>query len=262
MMDLGHDCPELLVRCCAQDCTLGQFAERAHTYLSELLALHPVFSNLRLVGKNMRDSPPLENDLSNLRDWIDRRSWWKKMPTGMEYTHCDAKGYPTARSTGGMGFKVGVANLKEWDDKVSINLEAGLNEVTTNNCNITLPRKNHPEFQQRPFMRDLLELIVNHWPVSYASVANGGWNNAVNWTEEPPPPPDQIEIGWLTYVADPTIAEGLPPGIAAHRLGPGVVFQLTEHFTSYKNPDDVALGLRVKQALAAAGRLRMPSKPS
>jgi hypothetical protein len=260
MMDLGHDCPEILVRCRAGDCTLGQFAERAHTYLAELRVMHPVFSDLRLVGKNMRDSPPLENDLSNLRDWIYKRSWWKKMPTGMEYTHRDAKGYPTASSTGGMGFKVCVANLRDWDDKVSINLEAGVNEVTMNSCNIMLPRKNHPEFQQRPFMGDLLELIVKHWPVSYASVANGGWNNAVNWTEEPPPP-DQIEIGWLTYVADPSIAEALPAGIASHRCGAGVVFQLAEHFTSYKNPEDVALGLRVKLALAAAGRLRAADKP-
>jgi hypothetical protein len=257
MMDLGHDCPEFLVRCQPKDCTLGDFAEKAQAYLSELLPSHPVFSNLRLVGKSMKDSPPLENDLSNLRDWIYRRSWWKKMPTGVEYTDRDSKGQPTSKSMGGMGFKVCVANLKDWDDKVSINFEAGVNR-SSNICNLTFPRKNHPEFEAQPFMGDLLGIIVKHWPVRFASLANGGWNNAVNWLGEMKDFQQNVEIGWLTYVADPTIAEALPPDIKAHRLGPGVVFQLAEHFTSYKNPDDVALGLRVKQALAAAGRLRAP----
>jgi hypothetical protein len=259
MMDLGDDCPKILVRCRSEDCTLGDFAERAHTYLSQLILLHPLFSNLRLVGRSMKDSPPLENDLSNLRDWIDRRAWWTKMPTGVVYTNLRENSKPTSQSMGGMGFKISVSNLKGWDQKIEIDLEAGVS-LSSNICNIVLPRKDHPEFQQQPFMGDLLELIVKHWPVSYASVANGGWNNAVNWTEEPPPQ-DQIEIGWLTYVADPSIAKALPPGIASHRCGPGVVFQLAEHFTSYKNPDDVALGLRVKQALAAAGRLRVSDKP-
>jgi hypothetical protein len=257
MMDLGHDCPEFLVRCQPKDCTLGDFAEKAHAYLSELLPLHPLFSNLQLVGKSMKDSPPLENDLSNLKDWIYRRSWRKKMPTGVEYTHCDESGKPTALSTDGMGFKIGVSNLKGWDHKIDIDLQAGVN-LSRNTCNITLPRKNHPEFEAQPFMGDLLAIIVKHWPVTFASLANGGWHNVVNWLGEMKDFQQNVEIGWLTYVADPTIAEALPPDIKAHRLGPGVVFQLAEHFTSYKNPEDVALGLRVKQALAAAGRLRAP----
>jgi hypothetical protein len=257
-MDFGHDCPTLLVRCQPKDCTLGDFAERAHAYLSELLPLNPMFSNLRLVGKGMKDSPPLESDLSNLRDWIDRRSWWRKMPTGLVYTHLDSKGRPTSESTGGMGFKVCVANLRDWDDKVSINFEVGVNEVTTNNCNIVLPRRDGLEFQQKPFVGQLLQVVVKHCSVSYASVASTGWHNVVNWIDEPSDRAGQIEIGWLTYVADPTIAEALPPDIKAYRLGSGVVFQLAEHFTSYKNPQDVALGLRVKQALTAAGRLRAP----
>jgi hypothetical protein len=262
MMDFGHDSPILLVRSQPKDCTLGEFAERAHAYLLELSYKHPIFTNLRLVGKNMKDSPPLENDLSNLRDWIDRRAWWKKMPTGLEYTRLDPKGRPTSESAGGMGFKISVSNLKSWDQKVEIDLEAGVNDITTNNCNIILPRRIYPECRQQPFLGDLLQVLVKHWPVNYASIASTGWHTAVNWIGEPSSRERQIEIGWLTYVADPTIAEVLPPGIAAHRLGPGVVFQLAEHFTSYKNPEDVALGLRVKLALAAAGRLRMPSKPS
>jgi hypothetical protein len=260
-MDFGDDCPLVLVRCQPKDCSLGEFAQRAHLYLTELLPMHPLFADLRLVGKSNGDSPQLANDLSNLRDWIDRRSWRQKMPTGVEYTHCDASGKPTAQSMDGMGFKIAVSNLKGWDHKIEIDLQAGVN-LSPNICNIILPRKNHPEFVELPFMSDLLATIIKHWPVSFASVANGGWHGEVNWIGDTRTREGELEIGWLTYVADPTIAEALPPDIKAHRLGPGVVFQLAEHFTSYKNPGDVALGLRVKQALAAAGRLRAPGMGS
>jgi hypothetical protein len=258
-MDLGNDCPELLVRCWDKECTLGEFADRAHAYLTELIPMHPLFSNLRLVGKSMKDSPPLMGDLSNLQDWIYKRACMEKMPTGVVYTDLDSEGNPTAASRKGMGFRTSVSNLKSWDAKVDIDMRAACGNA--NACNIVLPRKNHPEFHQQPLMGQLLELVVKHWPVRFASVGNGNWGNTVNWVGDPKEFQQNVEIGWLTYIADPSVADVLPPEVAVKRVGPGVVFQLGEHFSSHQRPEDVALGVRVKDALAAAGKLKVANIP-
>lgn len=258
-MDLGDDCPMLLVRNWNQGCTLGEFAEQAHAYLTELIPMHPLFSNLRLVGKSMKDSPELMGDLSNLEAWIYKRACMEKMPTGVVYTDLDSAGNPTATSREGMGFRTSVSNLTDWDSKCDITMSA--DRAYSNNCNIVLPRKNHPEFQQQPLMGQLLELVVKHWPVRCASVGSGHWFSSVSWTGEPRDREGHAEIGWLTYIADPSIAEVLPPEVAVKRVGPGVVFQLGEHFSSHEQPEDVALGLRVKDALAAAGKLKVANIP-
>jgi Immunity protein 52 len=260
-MNTDEDCPELLVRCRPEDYSLGEFSDKAHAYLSELIPLHPLFSDLRLVGKNEKDSPPLQPNLANLQDWILRRAWWTKMPTGLVYSDLDQNSMPTEASRGGMGFKIGVSNLKSWDGKVAIDMRSSLSK-SGNTCNIILPRKNYPEFYQQPLMGQLLELVVEHWPAKYASVSNIGWNNAVNWVGEHASRAGQFEIGWLTYVADPSVAEALPSKIQVRRFGQGVIFQLTEEFSSYKNPEHVALGLRVKEALAAASKLQFKSATS
>jgi hypothetical protein len=259
MMDLGDECPKLLVRCWDEECTLGEFADRAHAYLTELVPMHPLFSNLRLVGKSMKDSPDLMGDLSNLEAWIFKRAWMKEMPTGVVYTDLDSKGNPTAASREGMGFRTSVSNLTGWDSKCDITMSAA--RSNSNNCNIVLPRKNHPEFQQQPLMGRLLELVVKHWPVRFASVGNSGWHDRVSWAGEPRDREGEAEIGWLTYIADPSIAEVLPPEVAVKRVGPGVVFQLGDHFSSHERPEDVALGLRVKDALGAAGKLKVANIP-
>lgn len=260
-MDLGTACPKLLARCRKSDCTLGEFAERARNFLFELIPLHPGFSDLRLVGKSIKDSPPLAADLSNLKDWILRRAWMDRLPIGCEYTNLDLDGRPTLDSRSGLGFELGVSNLKGWDGKVDISFSDGNRESAI--CNIVLPRKDHPEFQQSALMRKMLEVVVRHSSVYYASVANGGWHNAVNWLEEQATDNlRNIEVGWLTYVEDASIADALPSDIAVQPLGHGVMFQLCERFLSYERPEDVALGLRVKGALAAAGKLGVvPARP-
>lgn len=260
-MSQGDACPILLARCRIADCTLGEFAERAHNFLLELIPLHPGFADLRLVGKSVKDSPALAADLSNLKDWILRRAWLDRLPIGCEYTNLDLDGKPTLDSRGGLGFSLGVSNLKGWDGKVDISLSDGNGPSAI--CNIELPRKNHPEFQQSALMRKILEVVVRHSSVRYASVASGGWHTAVNWSyEQPDDDLRNIEVGWLTYVEDASIADALPLGIAVQPLGHGVMFQLCERFLSYERPEDVALGLRVKGALAAAGKLGVvPARP-
>jgi hypothetical protein len=259
MMDLGDACPHLLSRCHPNSYSLGEFAAKAHAFVHELQPLHPLFTGLRLVGKNAKDSPTLASDLSNLQAWIYQRSWERRPPTGSEYSDLGTDGKPTQNSHGEMGFRLGLSNLKSWDERIDLDLHTAMS-WHSGRCNFILPRKNRPEFMQQPLMGDLLELVVRHWPVHYASVASGGWHNTVNWAWSPDgrlvDPVNRIEIGWLTYIDDPSVAQVLPPQVKRDALGPGVVFELTEHFSSYEDADDVAWGRHVRNMLLAAGRLR------
>ena len=224
---------------------------------AQLQTMHPLFAaNMHLVGKSAKDCPPLSSDLSNLEAWILERGCHPRPPTNGLYSNLSAKGKPTADSRGSMGFRFLLGNLKDWDEKVSVSMRTGLSHHV-GTCEIVLPRKNHPEFKQVPLMQQLLELVVAHWPVYFAIVAERGWSPAVNWIDKHPEGLERLLIGWLTYVEDASIVEALPAGLKHEPLGPGLMFQLCDHFPSYENPDDVALGLRVRQALQAAGRLRV-----
>lgn len=254
-MDLGEANPMLLARCHRwSSLTLGDFAARAHAFVAELVPVHPLFAGLRLVGERESDSPPLSADLSNLEPWMLERAWDRKAPNN-HYSDLGSGGQPTAESKGSLGFKLMLSNLKSWDGKVDIELRFG-STTNTNICNLELPRKDHPEFKDLALCTQLLELVVRHWPVHHASYGLAGWNGLVNWVGEPASRRGNIEINWLTYVDDPSVADVLPPQVKVCRVGSGVLFQLAEHFTSHLSVADVALGQEVRAALAAAGKLQ------
>jgi hypothetical protein len=262
-IDLGVTCPKLLARCPFELYTLGEFAAKALAYMRDVQQLHPLFTDLRLVGKSAKDSPPLASDLSNLEEWIHKRGWESRPPTNSGYSDLGPDGKPTSASRGPMGFRFSLSNLKGWDSKISLGVHTGTTS-TIGLVEFTLARKDHPEFQGQPLMGALLATVVRHWPVDYANVACRGWNSTINWNEGDDAllgcrRAERIEVGWLTYAKDASIAQALPPEVRVSALGPGVVFQLTDHFASYENADDIALGKKVRNALAAAGRLRADS---
>ena len=254
-MDLGDHCPELLARCHPGIYSLKDFIAKAHAFVEELQRFHPAFRTLHLVGKSDRDSPALAPDLSNLDRWLLARAWDAKAPRYW-FSHLDANDLPTPDTTVSLGFNLGLTNLQSWDDKVDVSVHAGCARSAV--CNFILPRKSLPEFRRPPLPRQLLELVLRHWPVRFASYSTGGWNRNVNWIGEQEDHKGCMEIGWLTYVDDPRVAHALPAGIDAQPLGAGVVFELTDHLSSFEDAADVAQGLRVKQALREAGLLRRP----
>jgi hypothetical protein len=211
--DLGHGCPQLLARCRYVPYTLGEFAEKVRAFLRDVLPLHPLFSELHLIGRSAKDSPPLTSDLSNVQAWILERGWDPLASSHAAYSDLDATGRPTLDSRGRLGFMFLVGNLKGWDTKIRIDISTGI-PSNVGICNFIFPRKNHAEFRELPLMRDLLGVVVKHWPVDYASVAFGGWNRAINWNDEDDVLGDRridrIEIGWLTYMKDSSIVQALP----------------------------------------------------
>jgi hypothetical protein len=255
-MDSGDDCPDLLVRCHEIPCTLGEFADKAQAFMAELMPLHPGFAQLRFTGRKKADSPLLEPDLSNLRQGIFERSWDRQAPDDWRHDW-GADCQPAAHSRHDLGFRLSLTNLTGWDEKIDVSAKLG--SLTVNGCDATLPRKVYPEFRQQPLAGQLLEVFVRHWPTRYASYATRGWNWRFNFEHRKPEEQGNMEIGWLHYASDPSVAEALPQdaGITCKTLGKGIVFQIGDHLPDFDSPADVALATRVRQALAAAGKLKV-----
>jgi hypothetical protein len=254
MSDVGATCPDLLVRCHRTPCTLGEFADKSYAFLSELIPLHPGFAQLRfIVGRSKVGSPLLEPDLSNLRAGIFEYGWDHEADPAV-FSELDNDGKPTANSRSRLGFRLSLSNWTSWDDKIDMSAKAGSGGSLADHCLATFPRKAYPEFSRHPLAGQLLEVFVKHWHVHYASYATRGWNSGFNFNDHDP---HNMEIGWLNYVDDPRVAEALPRDVACKTLGAGVMFQLGDRLLNPDDPDDLALASRVKQALAAAGKLKV-----
>lgn len=252
-MDLGDECPDLLARCRpSKPYTLDEFVERCRNFLSELIPLHPGFERYHFVN-GPKKAPALAADMSNLKDWIWSHGWRKKFAAS--YTDRTPDGHLTGASVG--QFDLSLSNWKGFDGKFDMRLSTGAPSGSGTICVMTLPRRDHPEFLAGPLPMQLFELTLKHWPVRYASYGTGGWNEKVNRVEDQAERIGCFELGWHTFVNDPSVAEALPADVPVRRVGQGIVFTLFDRMPDYNNPEHLERGLRVRDALKAAGKLRL-----
>jgi hypothetical protein len=252
-IDSGDECPRLSASLGhTRDWTLGRFIDTAHAYVAAFMKLHPKFSDLRLCGTSAKDSPPLNTDLSNLRDWMMRRSWSDHRP--QDYSERDADGKPTVLSSGSLGFDLTLTNATGFGRKLDLCIRNIGARRFSSSIEIDLARKAHPEFQTEAMALDLLNLTAQHWPVDRAYFAHSGWGPQVLYND-PPEKRGPNVVGWLTYSSNPAVAQLLPPHMALDHcpFGPGLLVQLTPHMSRYDDPADVARGLAFKAALNDAG---------
>jgi hypothetical protein len=256
-MDLGRENPKLRALCRAEEpLTLDEFIVRCESYLAELMSLHAGFVGLHLVeAGNPRRGPAVDADLSNLREWALAHSWDKQWRNS--YSALDERGNPTPASTG--GFDLGLSNWAGFDDKFSISVRVGpkIRGICEGSCLIVMPRRNHSEFLEESLPLQLLAATVRHWSIRYSDFTTSGLLDRVNYSEASELQTGTIKVGWLTYSDDPSVAESLPPGIQAQRMGKGIVFKLADRMPDFNNPDDVARATAVREALRAAGKLQV-----
>lgn len=256
-MDLGQENPHLGALYRAEEpMTLDQFIVRCESYLAELMSLHPGFVGLHLVeAGNPRRGPAVDADLSNLREWALARSWdrlWRN-----NYSALDENGNPTPESTG--GFNLSLSNWTGFDDKFDVSIRVGpkIRGICEGSCSIEMPRRNHSEFLEESLPLQLLGAVVRHWSIRYAGFTTGGLLQKVNRSEDRASWVGTIPIGWLNYVDDQRVAEGLPQDVSVQRMVKGIVFRLADRMPDFNNPDDVARAKAVREALRAAGKLQV-----
>lgn len=237
--------------------TLGEFADDVERLLRQLVTLHPVFDELYIIGRSRRDSPALGDDLSSLQPWIMRRSWHEKPSTRSPYSHVQADGSLTAQSRGNMGFSVSIGNLK-YPDELRIDVRGG-GRSNGGGLGITLPLSMTAELCRIDFIRRLLGVLVNVWPVRYALLKTLAWDDQVN------PLPESggnLRIGGITYSNDGTLIDALPQGVPWERFGAsGVLFTITER-PDLAGAATIAKAIEIRDALEASGKLRLSSQPS
>lgn len=256
-MYLGEDNPALMSFIKPQVLTLGEFVERVHAFTCELLTLDPALQGLGLViGDRHSGYPIVQPGASNLPELLYEWAWDREPP--FPYTPLDEKGRPMPSSVGCMGYRFGLTNNKGWDDKVDVAFGyMGGGADAGNVANFTFGRVGYPQFRNdAELARALLSTLVKHWPVEIASYGFKGVHKTVNWLGENDKGRNHLELNWLTYTEDPSVAEALPPDIDVQRLGPGILFQLTPEILSPYQPEHVALAERVRESLRAAGKLK------
>lgn len=232
--------------------TLGEFADRCTRLLSGLVALHPAFRQLHLVGDGKKDSPPLAGDLSNLRPWVLHRSWHAGAPSNARYSHQKADGSLSLQSQGRLGFSLELGNLRTGPDKLQVVVSDGAPE--RGGVQVTIPQNLAEVFADVAFFRQLVELLRASWPVRFGVLYSASWDEAVN---PAPPAQDLLPIGGITYCSDGTLVEALPPGTRWLATGDGgVVFTVTPR-PDRLEPAAIAEARALRAALAGHGLLAL-----
>jgi hypothetical protein len=232
--------------------TLGEFADEADRFLTRLVALHSMFAGMYLVGDSRKDSPRLAADLSNLRSWVLRRTWHEGAPTNARYSHQQADGSLTWQSRGDMGFSLSLSNLQSPDRSLRVNVSGGFAEGGS--VKIDVPPNMADAFCSPDFIRRLLSVLCEVWPVRYAWLSSLSWDDNVNAGLQRR---ESLPIGGITYSSDCTLVEGLPHGTDWEALGSGgVVFKVTSR-PDRLEPESVARAIAIRESLVAHGMLAL-----
>jgi len=232
--------------------TLGEFADRSTRLLSGLVALHPAFRQLHLVGDSRKDSPLLAGDLSNLRPWVLHRSWYPGAPSNARYSHQKADGSLSLQSRGDLGFSLELGNLRAGPDKLQLMVTDGA--PARGGVQLTIPQSLAEVFASTAFFRQLIELLRASWSVRFGVLYSASWDEAVN---PAPPAQDLLPIGGITYCSDGTLVEAVPAGTRWLATGDGgVVFTITER-PDRLEPAALTEAKGLRAALAAHGMLAL-----
>lgn len=253
-MNSGDQGPVLLARCVrGLPVTLDQFAERCQAYLTDLIALHSGFAGLHFVKSGDPKKPPvLTADFANLMEGLMAYGWDPKLSG---YTELGLDKKPTGNTVG--NFRLSLSNWLGFDDKFDVTVAVSPKSYHPTNCVLDFPSLNHPEFLSGPLPMQILDVVLKHWPVRYASFETRGWNNEFNWSRPNEETRGCFELGWHTFVDDASVAEALPPDVTVRKVGNGIVFSLFDSMPDFTNPAHVERGRQVRAALERAGKLKI-----
>lgn len=232
--------------------SLGEFADHVQRLLEQLPSLHPVFRGLHLIGNSKKDSPLLAEDLSNLRSWVMRRSWHERVSTNSPYSHLESDGSLTPQSTGKMGFSIDLGNLKLPDDGLRLSVSGG--SPIGGSVSMSLPPKLVDQLGSVHFIKQLLQVILDIWPIRCAFTTTRAWHNRVNpsfgdW--------ETLPIGGITYSSDGTLVEALPSWTAWEPFGKGgLLIKVTER-PDRLEAQATAAAIAVRESLAAHDMIRL-----
>lgn len=240
--------------------TVSGVAQRARRVLDLLRKLHaPLVQDLKVYdGMEGQQAPALLPDFSNLSEQLRAlvaRQWRDAYPK-LEF-HTDEAGRlgqdQALAKSGGLSVGRIVSMLAPEFFSAMFNAVPSAHDLPGGawEVRLKLPRGPEPEFRDGAFLRQLFkQLIEIHPDTECAAISNvaidrdttcyGGYG---------------VNLGWLTYVAEPELAAHLPDGVKWERFAAGVLIDLQDEPPFADAPALAAQAVRVRDMLAPGGWL-------
>ena len=220
---------------------------KVDAFLRRLQSFSDVFSQIYAANLNTRRHVPLSPDFSNLHAELiagqdPERGFVNEDPEEASFSMTsraiqgfggDFATVPKNAQTGcWLGIRCGV-------------YEGFLSENSPNMVDITVS----PGLATPEFLRGLLEQTVAFWRPAEALVTRPKVDALLDM------PVEEASVGWLTYIADPTVADAVPPDMPHEPLADGILIQAAERPGKEDDAAYVARLIRLRDTLRPAGFL-------
>jgi len=215
-------------------------------FVLRLRHVSPLFDNL-FVARETR-YVPLHADLSNLEQELADVSRRRDF----SYTNLDPKDVRFAlTSFSRLGFRGSFVDAKSSKQRLvdlSIScgqLELGRKPVAPNHVILAMA----PKAETPALFRTLFEETVRFWQPADATVSRSDVMEALDQ------PIGEVQPGWLTYIAEKSVADCAPADFVCEPFADGVLIQAAERPGTADDPDYMARLFRLRDALRPQGWL-------
>lgn len=227
--------------------TAEQYLAFSKGLLQTLIQFDPVFANLFSWGQAPSQKAWFAQDYSDLDDKV----FPQINEEDLRYQNPDPDNWELALdSTCFKGFRMSYSNtdiLEEGQLTVSIGAGA-MDDDILNVVGIEFPKVNYPQFYEYDFVSDLMKVVIEYCQPQHGYAISHPFWEAVELEGEPI---GTCPIGWLTYLADASANDLLPPDVEREVQSTGGTLITLKHSPppSTDNPEDIANAIRIRDIL-------------
>jgi len=225
--------------------TAREYLAFSKGFLQTLAKFDPMFSNMFSWGNGPNQESWFADNYSDLEDKVfpelddDEIRFQNPDPDNWKLT-LDSKSF--------IGFITSYSNEDE-EGQFTVNIGAGAPDGdTTSVVSIEFPRVNYPQFHDYDFVSALMKVVIEYCKPRKGFVISHPFWDTVRSEEVKS---STCPIGWLTYLADPTVNDLLSPDVEREVLSTGGTLITLKHspLPSPDNTDDVAAAIRIRDIL-------------
>lgn len=229
--------------------SLKEYQTTSRTLIAELQPGRPQFQHLVAVGQNeMRTIAP---DLSGIEADIAAATFDPEHLS--DYLHLSKNGDLEPQSLSRIGFSVTYGSLDACSGSMRPLDDGGI-RLRLRGTSASIEPETSVVLQMSvgaasdEYLRQLLRDLVQSWPASLGGVSLPLFQQSIRGTDRA-----SYAGQWLFYLPFPHLGKCLPPDIRHEPFANGILIETTPHMPDANNPDDVAAGKRVRDALDEFG---------
>lgn len=236
--------------------TLDHYQSKTRELLTALRQAHQKFTRLTSIGSDQ--AVAVSEDLVGLAELVRVQAFNAEHLE--DYESLDDKGRLTSKSLSKIGFSITYCSSSKEDSSITPSEAGGIDlsiqggssgDERSASTVLKLPTDAISDLHDPQTARRLLRILVETWDCSFGGVSLQRYQQAVRAGET-----DSYAGQWLFYLPFPNLAKCLPNGIALERFAKGILIETTPHLPDADEPEDVAAGKRVSDALDELGLIR------